>query len=146
MIGLTVVGFFLLGLILLGTVMRHLRRSRELLHTERLKALEVGQSPGFSDPEEEQKRYTHNVFWIAFWVGAGVPMASASAAASVMNQEKVSQLGLVLGMWISVAVISVASVICATVLMVKARSVASHGEKTGPRPPAGTAATTRRMD
>jgi hypothetical protein len=146
MVGLTVVGVFLFGLIVLWSVMRHLRRSRELLHTERLRALEVGQSPGFSDPEEGQKRYAHNIFWIAFWVGAGVPMAAASAAASVTNQEKVSQFGLMLAMWISVAVISVASVICATVLMVKARSAASHGEKTGPRPPAGTAATTRRMD
>jgi hypothetical protein len=128
--GIAIGGVLLLSIgILIWAIMRHSRRNRELLHTERMKALEVGQSPGFSEPDQLQEKYTHNAFWIAFWVGAGVPIAAAHAAAYFLTHANVHELGLILATWIGVVVISVASVVCATVVMVSARRVARHSEK-----------------
>jgi ABC-type nickel/cobalt efflux system permease component RcnA len=141
-IGLTVGGILLVVLIILWMVMRHLRKCRELLHKERLKALELGQSPNFSTPEKDQEQdapkgqehYADNASWIAFWIGAGVPASAAWAAASVAIQGNLRELGsgLVLGIWITVAVVSVASVVCATILMIKARRGATNDKKPGP--------------
>jgi hypothetical protein len=78
--------FLALG-ILFWAVMRHSRRNRELLHTERMRALELGQPASFSEPDKLQEKYAHNAFWIAFWIGAGVPMVAAGAAAQVMTRR-----------------------------------------------------------
>ncbi len=121
-IGTVAGGVLLLSLgIMVGMLMRHSRKSRELLHTERMKALELGQPASFSDPDKLQEKYAYSTFWIAFWIGAGVPAAAAWAAAYVMIQPQLQELGIVIAMWSSVAVVSIASVICATVLMVSAR-------------------------
>jgi hypothetical protein len=128
--GIAVGGVLLVALgILIWAVMRHSRRNRELLHTERMRALELGQPASFSEPDKLQEKYAHNAFWIAFWVGAGVPMVAAGAAAQVMTQANVHELGLTLAIWGGVAVISIASVVCATVLMVSARRVGWHAER-----------------
>ena len=117
-----IVGVLLLlvFVIILWMVLRHLRKGREFLHGERLKALEVGQAPIFSEAEKSRE----DVFWIAFWMGAGVPIAVAWAA-SVTVRQTVQSLGLELAVWIGAAAIGVASVICATVLMVKAQRMHS---------------------
>jgi hypothetical protein len=132
--GVAVGGVLLLAIgILFWALFRHSRRNRELLHTERMKALELGQPASFSEPDKLQEKYAHNAFWIAFWVGAGVPMVAAGAAAQVMTQANVHELGLTLAIWGGVAVISIASVICATVLMVSARHMPISVERTAPR-------------
>src|ERR1700730_11994159 len=118
---------------LVWMLMRHSRKNRELLHKERMKALELGQPAGFSEPDKLQANYAHNAFWIAFWIGAGLPAAVAWAAAYVMIQPHLQELGIVIAMWSSVAVVSIASVVCATVLMVSARRVPVSGETTSPR-------------
>jgi threonine/homoserine/homoserine lactone efflux protein len=104
-------------------VTQHLRRSRELLSAERIKALEIGQSPNFSPPDRSKERYSHNAFWIAFWVGAGVPMATVWASAVATREGRFEHHGIVLALWICATVICVASVVCATVLMVNVRRV-----------------------
>lgn len=132
-----IVGVLLLlvFVILCGMILHHLRRSRECLHAERLRALEVGHSATFAEPEKSREKYLHNAFWIAFWMGAGVPIAVAWAAASVTMQENV-RTGVVLTVWISAAVIGVTGVLCATVLMGIARRLDPGEEQTACRKPA----------
>ena len=133
-IGTVAGGVLLLSLgIMVGMLMRHSRKSRELLHTERMKALELGQPASFSDPDKLREKYAYSTFWIAFWIGAGVPAAAAWAAAYVMIQPQLQELGIVIAMWSSVAVVSIASVVCATVLMVSARRMPVSVERTAPR-------------
>lgn|GEM_PF-1728524 len=48
-------------------VMRHLRRSRELKHIERMKALELGRLP------EDGGRHS-SMAWVSIAIGAGVPV------------------------------------------------------------------------
>lgn len=110
-------------------ILRHAQKGRELLHTERMKALEVGQPLGFTEHEKLQQEQAHNTFWIAFWVGAGVPIAAVWAAAYSIVQGNLRELAVTLVVWISVAVICVASTICATLLMVNARRVPPQNEK-----------------
>ena len=110
-------------------IFRQMRKSRELLHLERMKSLEMGRSIGPSEAEKCQSKYLHNVFWICFWIGAVVPIAATSAASSVMIQTKVQEFGIVLAVWICVAVISIASVVCGTALMISSRDWASKGNR-----------------
>jgi hypothetical protein len=50
-------GVLLLALaILVWALMRHSRRNRELLHTERMRALELGQPASFSEPDKLQEK------------------------------------------------------------------------------------------
>jgi hypothetical protein len=100
---------------------RQAAKSRDLEHLQRMKALELGRPTGPSETEKCQNKYLHNIFWIAFWIGAGVPIAAASGASSVMIQTHLQDFGIILAMWICVAVISVASVVCAAVLMISTR-------------------------
>lgn len=102
----------------LWIIVKQAAKSRELTHLERMKVLETGQPIGPSEAEKCQARYLHNVFWICFWVGAGVPIAAASAASTVMIQTNLHEFGILLAIWICVAVIAVASVVCATALMI----------------------------
>jgi uncharacterized membrane protein len=119
--------------ILLWVIVRHLRKSREFSHAERMKALELGQPLSVAEPDRSREKYGHNAFWIAFWLGMGVPSAAVSAASSTTIQGYISNTGLLLAIWIGVAAICVASVVCATVLMVSARPTLSEREKTAPR-------------
>jgi hypothetical protein len=108
---------------------RQAAKSRELSHLERMKAIELGQATGPSEAEKCQNKYLHNVFWICFWIGAVVPIAATSAACSVMIQTHVQDFGIVLAIWICIAVMSVASVVCATALMISSRHWSSKGDK-----------------
>ena len=110
-------------------IFRQAAKSRDLSHLERMKALELGKATGPSEAEKCQGKYLHNVFWIAFWIGAVVPMAASSAASSVMIQTNLQEFRIILAMWICVAVISVASVVCATILMIPSRHWSTKGEK-----------------
>ena len=104
-------------------------KSQEYAHLERLKALETGQPAMSAEsdarPHGPREKLLHSTFWIAFWIGAGVPIAATWGASSVMIQTKLTEFRLILTIWICVAVVSVASVICATILM----SRLSRGEK-----------------
>ena len=114
--------------------MRHAGRCRALSHTERMKALESGQPPGPTESEQRQSKYTHSAFWIAFWIGAVVPIAATSAASSVMVQTGVQEFRIVLAIWICVAAISIAGVVCATILVITSGRWSPKGEKPRPAP------------
>lgn len=96
-------------------------KSREFSHVERMKALELGQPIGPSEAEKAQNKYLHNAFWVCFWIGVGVPISASSAASTVMIQTHLQDFGIILAIWICVAVISVASVAFATTLMISSR-------------------------
>ena len=57
-------------------------------------------------------------------------MVAVCAAAWASNQGNPQSFGDVVVVWVSVAVIGVASVICATVMLAKARSVDLTADKT----------------
>jgi uncharacterized membrane protein YidH (DUF202 family) len=101
----------------------------EVRHLERMKALEIEEATGPSEAEVRQDKYQHNVFWICFWIGAGVPIAATSAACSVEIQTNLQEFRIILAIWICVALISVASVVCATTLMISSRQRSSKGDK-----------------
>ncbi len=100
---------------------RQMAKSREFSHMEKMRALELGQRLEPSEPEEQHDKSLHNLFWISFWIGAGVPIAATSAASAIVVQSYISDFRIIIGIWICAAVISVASVICATVLMICGR-------------------------
>ncbi len=111
-------------------IFRHAAKSRQFSHLERMKSLDVGKPIDAIDapvPDDQQNKFLHNAFWIAFWVGAVVPMSAISAASSIIIQGHVQEFSLVLAIWICVAVISVSSVTSATALMVRCRE--PKGEK-----------------
>jgi hypothetical protein len=118
---------------LVWMLMRHSRKNRELLHMERMKALEMGQPAGLSEPDKLQEKYAYNAFWIAFWVGAGVPAAAVWAAAYATTQPNGQEMAIAIAIWSSVTAVSIPSVVCATVLMVSARRMPMSVERTGPR-------------
>jgi hypothetical protein len=132
---LVAISVIVLLLLFVGLVLwvslRYAAHSRELSHLERLKALDAGQ-PLEPAAESAHQRYAHNAFWIAFWVGAGVPIAATWAAGTVMTRTDLPPVGLVLAVWLSVAGISIAGVVCATVLMLSTRQAPPAG---GDRPP-----------
>lgn len=121
------------GLLFLGFLswlgVRQAARSRELSHLEHMKSLELGKSIGPSESEKRQAKYVHNVFWICFWIGAAVPIAVTSSASAVEMHSSIHEFRIILGIWICVAVISVASVICATVLMSSGRRWSAKEDK-----------------
>src|SRR5262249_4150277 len=87
--------------------MRQSQRSRELEHAERMKAIELGQPLIPPEHDKLHQKYVHNIFWIAFWIGAGVPISAAWAASYAMAQGSIKELSVTLAMWIGVAVSSV---------------------------------------
>jgi len=115
--------------ILFWVLLRHVAKGRELSHAERMKALELGQAIGPSESDKREAKQAHNAFWIAFWLGAGVPIAATSAASVSMSQMRTEEIGIVLAIWICAAAISVASVICATILTVNSRCQSLSVEK-----------------
>ena len=82
--------FLLIPILLFGLtvgwfVVRAVRHDRDLAHQERLRAIEQGMSPASL---ESERKYHHNVFWIAFWIGAAVPVAAIlTVANTVMRLE-----------------------------------------------------------
>ena len=138
-LGITFAGIALLAIAIVWISLRHFRKQREILHLERMKALEVGQSPTFFDPDKQQSKQLHNTFYIAFWIGGAVPIAAVSGATYVMTEAGSQPTGIILAVWISAAVIGVAGVVCATVLMVKSRKAgirdaSSFGQNESGRP------------
>ena len=100
-------------------VLRHLRFTREKVHDERLKMIEMGYRLDEPASTKQQKKYMHNAFWISFWMVFLVPSAAFSAAASAT--DRIEHLGYVLAIWIGASVASVASVVSAAVLMMYSR-------------------------
>ncbi len=103
-------------LIVIGLFMLYFRRNRQLLHLERMRAIEMGQPFEAPEAHAAHDKSMHNTFWIAFWMGFGVPAAVFSAAAKGVSD---GALGLGIAIWASAAAASVAAVICATALMVR---------------------------
>ncbi len=103
-------------------VFSHAAKNRQFSHLERMKALEVGKPIEEAEPEGRSNKYLHNAFWIAFWIGAAVPISAMSAASSIMIQGQVKEFSLVLAIWICVAVISAFGVVSATALMARCRN------------------------
>lgn len=124
--------------LVLALLLRHARQQRHLLHLERMRSIEAGYPLQTTDPAEQQTRYLHNAFWIAFWMGFGVPAAAFSAAAAT-TQEIDEPLGLGIAIWISAAAASVAAVICATILMAAPRI--TRGSQAAPVPKPSMAST-----
>lgn len=109
-------------LVFVGMILRQAARNREFVHLERMKALEQGQRLEPTETENIQSKYLHNIFWIAFWIGAVVPTAATSAASSIMIQTNLNEFRIILAIWICVAVIAVASVSSATSLMISTKN------------------------
>ena len=73
-IWLVVVAITVIALLFAGflswLIIRQVAKSRELSHLERMRALELGQAIGPSEPSESseaekgQGKYLHNAFWI----------------------------------------------------------------------------------
>jgi hypothetical protein len=111
---------FIFGVLLIALLLRHSWRGRQLLHTERMRAIETGHSFEAPDPTTGHAKFMHNAFWISFWMVFGVPGAAFSAATAAM-EESGGQLALGLAIWICAGAASVAAVVCATILMVQSR-------------------------
>ena len=79
-------------------VLRHLRFTREKVHDERLKMIEMGYPLEEPESTKRQQKYMHNAFWISFWMVFLVPSAAFSAAAS--TTDRVEHLGYLLAIWI----------------------------------------------
>jgi magnesium-transporting ATPase (P-type) len=105
--------------LLLWIVLRHLRVRWEFSHAERMKALEVGCPIGTLNPPKEQMQFIHNAFWMAFCMGAALPIAAVWAAAWATSMQ--TNLGYSLVVWICVAVVSTAGVTCAAIILVQCR-------------------------
>ncbi len=103
----------------LWMVLRHFRLRCEQRHAERMKALEMGSPLSTLDPPKDQMRYMRNAFWVALWMGAACPMAAVWAAAWATGGEE--RLGRLLAVWIIVGAVSMAGVICATVVLAQSR-------------------------
>lgn len=128
-------------------LIRYARAKRELLHAERIRAIEAGlpwQEPKSAQPESAQPesaepgaKFMHNAFWISFWVVVSVPSASFSAAATATKELHVDQLALGIAAWSAAALVSVAAVVCATTLMIYSRSrrESRDSDSTNPRKP-----------
>lgn len=122
----------LVSLTLLFLLFRFLRTNRELLHAERMKSLENGLSFEAHDETKARSKYVHNAFWIAFWMGFGLPAAGFSAAYAVTSTY---QAGTALSIvaWIGAAVAAMGGVVCATILMISSRNRSVEKSEALPR-------------
>ena len=103
--------------LLVGLILRHLRIRRQFLHEERMKTIELGRSVEPSAEVRVRDRAVRNAFWIAFWVGGVVPIASVIAAAvTVSNNPYNFNLGTVI--WVAVGFIGVAGVASAALMII----------------------------
>ena len=115
-VALGAVFVFVIGILALS--FRYARANRELLHAERIRAIDAGFP--WEEPESAQAgaKFMHNSFWIV----VGVPGAAFSAASAATKQFHVEQLAIGIAAWSAAAVASVAAVVCATTLMIYSRS------------------------
>src|SRR5262245_18110901 len=97
------------------------RASRELLHTERMRSVELGHPLDEPGSVKAIDKHIHNAFWISFWMVVAVPSAAFSSAASATKAADI-QAGLAIVIWLFAAAASMTSVVCATVLMIHSRS------------------------
>lgn len=102
--------------------LRHARSNRELLHAERMRAIEAGIP--WQEPEAESDKpgakFMHNAFWISFWLVVSVPGAAFSGASAATNEVDQSAISIIA--WIAAALVSIAAVVGAATLMIYARS------------------------
>ncbi len=92
----------------------HARTKRELLHAERIRAIEAGLP--WQEPEQESAKsgakFMHNAFWISFWLVFTVPGAAFSGASS--GTKYVDHLAIAIAAWSAAGLASIAAVGCAT--------------------------------
>lgn len=93
---------------------------RQFQHTERMKAIEVGYPLEDTEASKTNAKHMHNSFWIAFWLGFGVP-AVVFWAASSAEQVNSGNIGLGIVVWGGATVASIAGVVGAVVLMIYSR-------------------------
>jgi uncharacterized membrane protein len=115
------IAFLFVVLSFIVLLFRHLRSSRQLTHTERMRSLEAGIPLEAPEEAKAQAQFIHNAFWISFWLVVSVP-AAAFSAASAGTKSVNGSIGLSIVIWIVAAVASVAAVVCATVLMLNSRT------------------------
>ena len=75
------------AVVIIGTItgIKHATRERELLHTERLKAIEKG---FLLDEADEERRIRKGMFRLAYAIGVAVPIfAIIGATSAVINME-----------------------------------------------------------
>jgi hypothetical protein len=99
---------------------RQIRTSREYLHAERMRTLELGMPLEPPENVNVQAKFMHTAFWISFWIVIGVPSA-AFFAASAISREIGANVGLAIVVWVGAALASIAAVVCATILMIYSR-------------------------
>lgn len=114
------VGVAVFILTVIGLCMFYYRRERQLVHIERMRAIEMGQPLKTPDADKATATHMHNSFWIAFWLGFGVPCAVFWAAATAAKSE---QLAVNIIIWIGASLASIVGVISALVLILHCRSV-----------------------
>lgn len=102
--------------------LRHARTNRELLHAERMRAIEAGMPWQDSEAESDKPgaKFMHNAFWISFWLVVSVPGAAFSGVSS--GTKYVDQPAIAIIAWIAAALVSIAAVAGAATLMIYARS------------------------
>ena len=99
--------------------LRHLRFTREKLHAERLKMIEAGYPLEEAESTKRRQQYMHNAFWISFWMVFLVPSAAFFAAATATDRRELA--GYLIAIWIGASAASIATVVCAAVLMICSR-------------------------
>lgn len=114
-------GLILVAMVILVLILSfgYARRSREMAHSERLKAFECGQA--LEEPNSPRAKFVHNAFWISFWLVALVPYAAFSAAASATVGDEHS-VAFAIAVWICASLAALGAVAGAVVLMLAARS------------------------
>ena len=100
-------------------LLRHLRFTREKVHTERLNMIEAGYPLEEAESTKRRQQYMHNAFWISFWMVFLVPSAAFSAAATATDRRELA--GYIIAIWIGASAASIAAVVCAAVLMICSR-------------------------
>lgn len=121
-------------LLFLALLFRYLRASRQLLHDERMRSLEMGIPLEAPEVMQMQQKFLHNAFWISFWLVFSVPTAAFSAASSATRTVNGS-LGVTIVIWSAAVTASAAAVICGTVLMIYSRRQTTDDGDEAPKLP-----------
>lgn len=119
---LFIIGAFVLSIIWLVT--RNGRREREMEHLERLRALEVGMPLPGDGPWWTPNR-------VAAGIGVGVPVF---AFATAFLTTIVGHGPQVIAIWVGTAAVSVAAIICGTVLTVHLPKAAAQASRLNAKP------------
>ena len=108
-IALLLVGTLVLGATFIPIILgfRHARRTRELDHAERMKALEVGRPM----PGEGKNEPSSNSSRIALSIGAGVPIGVFGCAWLTSTAAGYHE-----SIWIASALVGTAGVVCGSIL------------------------------